>query len=535
MSKITAFSPYKGGHIGNDEMEQWRELVHERLCREFALQSPLAVRNELPDYGQLNEQYINSRIARNAQIGKPITTIEACMVACVSRANGYSFADSFGSMIQQCEVHYNWLPSNLYGGLDKYKPSRQLLEKIVKAFSPRNNLLSVHMTPSDLFKMYNSVYKMINMAHWTARDAVTAVLNDDIDNVHLHSSVLNDRVVLHMSTKLGIDVVACKQKLAASNVAAIDVLRYTRFVAAVRGHRRKIRLLVQNALSQHTDMRGRLNSALWDVANCAPKNWDTHLTGLPKILAQKKFPAGSLVAIELEFGCRDGSDLQSLDESNYPEIQFVQWKGDGSVGSANGDGMCVGVYQEVNIMFNPNDQSGWNAVEKCVDFLRSKGAMVNTTCGMHIHIDTRDLTDRAYSRRVSKFLNAYRAWAKYVVARNRAHGHYCSVTNHPRQRYCAINSQCRAEHRTLEVRIGHGTLNIHKIKAWVAFNRWIMTAKEAHLTDFDKFMQSDCPHIVKAFIMGRMFKFADTWASAGDNMPKTLKQSVENTSDTWAV
>ncbi len=517
-----------------DEMETHRQRVHKRLCEHFRLEEPNG------GIIEMNERYVNFPAVRNELIGQEITLSEGCIISLMSNLSTLNVPDCFSLFVRNATVHYapfayDNTPTVSSAGLLRNKPNRQLFEKVVRAFSPRNNLSWATQSAIDMCKMYNSVYKIVNLAHWTARNAVTKLLNEDIDNVHLHSSEVYQNVKTYMSSELNITLREVDQKFVNESIDAIDLLRYMRYVAAVRGWRRKIRQPIEDANSVKLSMRERLNNALWDIANCAPKNWESCLRGLPKLIARKKFPEGSIVAVELEFGCDDGSELQGMDESDYPDIPFVVWKGDGSVGSANGDGMATSCFQEVNIMFNPNDPSGWDAVKQCVDFLNKHGACVNSTCGMHVHIDTRNLTDGAYSRRINKFMNAYKNWAKYVVSRNRAHGHYCSINNSPRTRYCAINSCCRTEHRTLEVRIGHGTLNIHKIKAWVAFNLWLMNCKNAHAVSFDTFMQSDCPALIKAFIMSRMFKFADSWHSAGDSTPKTIKESVENTSDAWRV
>lgn len=98
-------------------------------------------------------------------------------------------------------------------------------------------------------------------------------------------------------------------------------------------------------------------------------------------------------------------------------------------------------------------------------------ARVNHTCGLHVHIDCRKRDWRTVYRRL------YRAqsWLYSLVSDTRVHPrsgrtNYCK-RNKARpdmsDRYHAINACSYNEHRTIEVRLHHGTIESAKILAWI--------------------------------------------------------------------
>lgn len=490
-----------------------------------------AIKEHLDEWADKNKTdwKIDALLRCPAFRGKELSLRESNFYGCLVQASGWDLISCMHTAVKHVTVH-----DQLNKNGKPCKPDAHILARIAHAYRPDGHFFkSSWMTPLDLCNLYNSVYKVTNLAHWSVKNAVTALLNEDIDNQNMPSDYLLQLVICKMSSKLSITTEAVADLLTIGDIKKMDVTRYVRFVGQVRTKRASAKLNIQN--ESVGGIRDRFNNALKIVESIQPKNWETHLQGLPAVIARKRYPQGSLVAIELEFGCKANAALLSMDSDDYPDMPFVIWKGDGSVGSANGDGMHVANYQEVNVMLNPDIPSDVERLEKVVKWLVDNGAMVNSTCGMHIHIDTRHITDGVYRGKVTKFIDCHREWMKYVVNHSRATGTYCSVTARPGNRYCSVNSTARTKFRTLEIRIGHGTLNIHKIKAWIALNRWMFNTPPKNVKSFEAFMASNCPHIVKAYVMGRMFKFAKSWADSGDVKPLAIKELVEQTSDVWAV
>lgn len=113
-----------------------------------------------------------------------------------------------------------------------------------------------------------------------------------------------------------------------------------------------------------------------------------------------------------------------------------------------------------------------SAAEKTIDkvcrVLARREAQVNSTCGLHVHIDCRrrdpDLV----------FTRLYRAlpWLYAVVSDDRRDNSYCRRNASPdmrdqRDRYRALNGEAYDRHKTIEVRLHQGTVSAETIKHWV--------------------------------------------------------------------
>lgn len=124
-----------------------------------------------------------------------------------------------------------------------------------------------------------------------------------------------------------------------------------------------------------------------------------------------------------------------------------------------------------------------DVVRKTCAVLRKHRAQVNKTCGLHVHFDCRPVTNRVHSEVYSR-LYAALPLLMYLVPPGRrtiqgeiAQGpnHFCFYNPKPTlaeslnlSRYQAINPQALNRHKTMEVRLHHGTTNPSKILNWVA-------------------------------------------------------------------
>jgi len=122
-----------------------------------------------------------------------------------------------------------------------------------------------------------------------------------------------------------------------------------------------------------------------------------------------------------------------------------------------------------------------------VDKLNLHGAEVNTTCGMHVHLDQRGISSAMASKRAKRLIKCLPALTQ-IVAPSRLRNNYCSINRpirrgmnyrHQTDRYLAINhSSAYCEHTTTENRLHGGTLDFWKIMGWVDLNKWIMRSAE---------------------------------------------------------
>jgi hypothetical protein len=122
-----------------------------------------------------------------------------------------------------------------------------------------------------------------------------------------------------------------------------------------------------------------------------------------------------------------------------------------------------------------------------VDKLNACGAEVNTTCGMHLHLDQRGISSAMASKRAKRLIKCLPALTQ-IVAPSRLRNSYCHINRpirrgvnyrHQTNRYLAINhASAYLEHTTTENRLHGGTLDFWKIMGWVDLNKWIMRSAE---------------------------------------------------------
>jgi hypothetical protein len=127
-------------------------------------------------------------------------------------------------------------------------------------------------------------------------------------------------------------------------------------------------------------------------------------------------------------------------------------------------------------------EEGLQELAKALDALRNAGAKVNTTCGLHVHIDTlgmngiqrknffnsyvrnQDVMDRLVS--VSRRDNR-RYTARYTTAQANSYAEAIALGNDGGSRFYTVNICSFQKYGTLEFRQHQGTLSGKKAVAWV--------------------------------------------------------------------
>ena len=196
-----------------------------------------------------------------------------------------------------------------------------------------------------------------------------------------------------------------------------------------------------------------------------------------------EFKSGQWIAVEVEcFIPKDTisgeySDMFDNGSSNSYEyklrkvfreykLQNVEVKGDGSIGNFDED-----EYEsfECTVFFTKNNPK---PLKELLNVLNSLEAQVNTTCGLHIHLDQRDLLKTGkmleIKRRGKRIGNALNVLSK-MVPKSRRNNTYCnlSVSKIRGDRYCAVNMTAVRKFGTIEVRLHSGTTNYEKITNWI--------------------------------------------------------------------
>ena len=162
-------------------------------------------------------------------------------------------------------------------------------------------------------------------------------------------------------------------------------------------------------------------------------------------------------------------------ELNKLKLKNIQVGHDGSVhGSerACGCGRCE-IVTPVEIRLLATQRQICKDLAATMVKLRELGAWTNNTCGLHVHLDARNVSHKQmYSKLVKALPRLNR-----MVKCNRLRNQYCrpnqsddwdnnEVFNEFGDRQ-AINQRAYAEHGTIEVRLHEATLNIAKAVRWV--------------------------------------------------------------------
>jgi hypothetical protein len=146
-----------------------------------------------------------------------------------------------------------------------------------------------------------------------------------------------------------------------------------------------------------------------------------------------------------------------------------------SDGSLSGDGK-IGV--EVTILFDSS--KGFDVLYKTCKILNDLGAEINSTCGLHVHIDQFNNSAQesiALGKKFGRFLPVL----SQLIPKSRRTNTYCrlAVSELRGERYFAVNMTALSEHQTIEIRLHSGTTSAAKIQNWVELLHAIV-ASDSH-------------------------------------------------------
>lgn len=193
---------------------------------------------------------------------------------------------------------------------------------------------------------------------------------------------------------------------------------------------------------------------------------------------EKIWHKGKMSTVELEFVVHNDTS-NSLEHDTYTLLNAmtgVQLKGDCSVNTSDSD-LRRGDYQELVVSFRDDN---YKRLTNVLSIMRNAGFTVNKSCGMHVHLDGRDIdTDRAWTRfhRMAGFEHELAmlvpSW-RFDGGSNNG-DEWCRLDSadgysdeyDDSERYYAFNWSSWSQYQTLEVRMGAGTFREGIVKNWV--------------------------------------------------------------------
>jgi len=142
-------------------------------------------------------------------------------------------------------------------------------------------------------------------------------------------------------------------------------------------------------------------------------------------------------------------------------IPFVTLKTDSSLSS---DGI------EITLLFNA--ERGFEPLQKLCKILNDFDASVNDSCGLHVHLDHRDIDENHLSE-LKKHWTNYIEMLSNMVPRDRRNSTYCQLRASLTEKYSAVNLSTYKRYKTIEIRLHSGSTNFTKIKNWIQVLRYI--------------------------------------------------------------
>jgi hypothetical protein len=203
------------------------------------------------------------------------------------------------------------------------------------------------------------------------------------------------------------------------------------------------------------------------------------------------------------------------------KVRNITVKGDSSIDPQ--DNNYVGI--EITVLFLRDNPA--NLKQVC-EYLNKIGAKVNKSCGLHVHLDCRDLKvngewySRGITTRAKRLGNALPVMLQMVPKSRRNNTRYCAprVGSRRDSRYVAINTTAIDRFGTIEIRLHSGTTSFTKIMNWVEtmyrVSRSSRMSKAEVTSPAELYAKAGLTDDLLTYIVGRISHFSGN--SSGEEM-----------------
>lgn len=282
-------------------------------------------------------------------------------------------------------------------------------------------------------------------------------------------------IKLNKKVTLTVDVTCTPmQKMIAQKLSPLHAAEYLSSIGGSKNDARNIGYGLRSEIKQAR--RAFNNHSKTDLlARKAPNSVLAAFLRRFDVTTNKKPDATSLgdwIGIEIEcfipfasMNCGENTHdahLELGEKIKAARISNVTVKGDGSI---RNDENTFAV--EICILFK---RGNLESLEKICTLLNSLSARVNKSCGLHVHLDARDVNSRQATLRGRRLLNALDIFAA-MVPKSRRNNQYCALEMNRQKggsRYAAVNMHAYNKFQTIEVRLHSSTTDFQKIAKWVS-------------------------------------------------------------------
>jgi hypothetical protein len=136
---------------------------------------------------------------------------------------------------------------------------------------------------------------------------------------------------------------------------------------------------------------------------------------------------------------------------------------------------------EFKVLFKPGKDESLKVL--CA-WLKYRGANVDTTCGLHVHLDCTGKDDTQVLRVEESFVRSLPHLVNMIPS-SRRNNTYCKYGKSHSDRYHMINCTSLKKHKTIEIRMHSGTTCYTKISNWVSLLVKIKDYKHDLLSSLD--------------------------------------------------
>jgi len=256
--------------------------------------------------------------------------------------------------------------------------------------------------------------------------------------------------------------------------------------------------------------------------------------------------SGNLVSVELE--CVFHKDYSVPTEKDLGLLTEVV--GDGSVRYEDTLGED-GSGAEVKVTMRSENPVRLKSI---VDKINAMGGEVNTTCGMHVHLDQRGVSKVTATKRAKRLVKVLPA-LMLLVPQSRLENRFCQKNLPiPKQgtyrfssdRYMMINYlSAYRKHKTIEVRLHGGTLDFWKVLGWIKLCQFIQNSSEvdkiakeflspyAYFGIEELIRMETLPDSIRLYVWRRFRQFHSGYANAFRN--KLVQENKIHLTDGMAV
>lgn len=247
---------------------------------------------------------------------------------------------------------------------------------------------------------------------------------------------------------------------------------YRHLISSIQEARHKSRLIDRKEMYFETKQNYTLYYTLEGGVHTVPNQFgkvkmERKLDKLDEIKTPPQLEGlGDYIGVEIEFLSPYNEDKikEMLCLASLENITKVNY--DSSV--HGGDDESTEDYNGCEVVVLTTKQNLRQDINAVCKVLKKAKAVVNDTCGLHVHLDARNNTQIQKYRNIIKNLPFL---YQMLPQSRRNNTKYCRMNTTTRwrlaSRYYAVNSQAFSKYKTIEVRCHSGTVNADKICNWV--------------------------------------------------------------------